>query len=131
MNNQSPLKPGRIGALGLATGYACVYSMLIPIAAQHGYALAIHGSMVRDLDLIAVPWTDEATDALTLVKAIKDAIGGITHNSETDHLFKDEDPRQKPHGRVAYSLHFTNRGCHAAFIDLSVVPRQCNTALIQ
>jgi len=121
--NPSPLKPGRIGALGLATGYACCYAMLIPIAAQHGYALAVHGSMTRDLDLIAVPWTEEATDALTLVKALKDAIGGITHHSEMDHYYPTCDPTEKPHGRLAYSLHFTNRGCEGAYIDVSVMPR--------
>jgi len=32
-------------------------------------------------------------------------------------------PKKKPHGRVAYSLHFTDRGCDGPYIDLSVMPR--------
>jgi hypothetical protein len=121
--NMPPKKAGQIGALGLAPGYACCYAMLIPIAQANGYALAVHGSMSRDLDLIAVPWTEEAVDALTLVKALKEAIGGITHQIDMDHYYPTCDPKEKPHGRLAYSLHFTNRGCDGTYIDVSVMPR--------
>ena len=30
--------------------------MLCDVAREMGYALALHGSMNRDMDLIAVPW---------------------------------------------------------------------------
>ncbi len=40
--------------VGVATP-AIVESMRI-IARKHGWALAQHGTMVRDIDLIAVPW---------------------------------------------------------------------------
>lgn len=35
--------------------YACMYQELAEICRAHGYALAIHGSMARDFDLIAIP----------------------------------------------------------------------------
>ena len=79
---------------------------------QHGYAIAIHGSMTRDLDLIAAPWTDEATSAEELVEAVADRIGA----------FIEEPPRsptQKPHGRLAWSLIL----CGSGYIDLSVMSR--------
>lgn len=113
----------RVGILGLAAGYSCIYSMLIPIARELGYALAIHGSLARDLDLIAIPWTPEASDALTLVKALKAATSTVTHNQDADHYFPDLAPTTKPHGRVAYSLHFTNFGGDGAYVDVSVMPR--------
>lgn len=109
--------------MGLATAYACIYAMLIPVAREHGYALAIHGSLNRDLDLIAVPWTETACDALTLISALKAATQTVTHGEEWDFLFPDHNPTMKPHGRQAYSLHFTDRGSQGTYIDVSVMPR--------
>ncbi len=37
-----------------------IYPQLVEEARRHGYALAPHGSLQRDLDLIAVPWSEEA-----------------------------------------------------------------------
>ena len=109
--------------MGLSAAYCCVYSQLIDIAKQHGYALAVHGSMSRDLDLIAVPWTEDAADGLTLIKAFKDATGCVTTGKEWDELTPDCDPSIKPHGRLAYSIHFTEHGLHGAYIDISVMPK--------
>lgn len=97
--------------------YWGIWPDMIPIARDLGYALAIHGSLSRDLDVIAIPWTDEAVDAETLVEAIRAKfdcwIGtGVTRKSDGGEA--------KPHGRKAWSLHL---GGHA-FIDLSVMPRQ-------
>lgn len=110
-------------ALGLAAAYACIYSALIPVARAHGYALAIHGTMARDLDLIAVPWTEDAAEPLTLIKVLKVATATVTHTSCGDKFFPECEPTQKPHGRVSYTLHFTNRGGEGAYIDVSVMPR--------
>lgn len=38
--------------------YACLLESLRKIAYENGYALAIHGSCARDLDLIAVRWNE-------------------------------------------------------------------------
>lgn len=39
--------------------YTMFYEQLKLIAKEYGYNLVIHGSMNRDLDLIAIPWVDE------------------------------------------------------------------------
>ena len=36
--------------------YASIYHGLAEVARKHGYALAIHGTVTSDLDLIAVPY---------------------------------------------------------------------------
>lgn len=36
------------------------------LARNHGWTVAIHGSLRRDIDLIAVPWVDEASHWLNL-----------------------------------------------------------------
>jgi hypothetical protein len=107
-----------------AAAYVALYPMLVSIARRHGYALAVHGSLHRDFDLVAIPWVEEASDALTLIKAIKRATRTVTHHEENDHLVKDCAPNLKPHGRVAYSLHVTNYGMYAGYLDISVMPKK-------
>jgi hypothetical protein len=79
--------------------YALVYAAMVPVvqrvAYAHGYAVAVHGSMATDLDLLACPWTDEATDADTLIKAIQAEFGAIYHTARTD-----PNPAVRPHGRL-------------------------------
>lgn len=38
--------------------YAALYPSLAEIARTHGWALAVHGTLGRDMDLICVPWTE-------------------------------------------------------------------------
>ena len=99
----------------LAPTYACLYPGLAEIAREHGYALAIHGSLQSDLDLMAIPWTEEACDAETLVAAVMRVAGAYLPQGR-----EHRDPTHKPHGRLAWSLHLEA----GAYIDLSVMPRQ-------
>lgn len=90
-------------------------------AREHGYAIGVHGSMRRDLDLIAAPWRDGASDKDVLAHAIAMAACGITRDGP--HQWE-----QKPLGRVAASLPccwprwFNEAG--AGHIDLSVTSAQ-------
>lgn len=99
--------------------YLHVFADLRAAARKCGYALAVHGSLDRDLDLIAVPWTEEATDADRLVHAICEAWGF------GDGLMALE-PHGPPklHGRIAYTL--IPGG--PLFVDLSVMPRATSDA---
>jgi hypothetical protein len=47
------------------------------IARQHGYALAVHGSMERDLDLVAVPWVENVSAPEALVFALAESFRGM------------------------------------------------------
>lgn len=85
---------------------------------NQGYAVAVHGSRVRDLDLIAVPWTDETPHTpLAVAEMIADAIPGTVIGK----------PTKKPHGRVAFVIHPLSplqHGFDRWYIDLSVMPRR-------
>jgi DNA-binding Xre family transcriptional regulator len=48
--------------------YTMYYEQLKDIAKQYGYNLVIHGSMSRDLDLIAIPWTDNPQPAQKMIQ---------------------------------------------------------------
>lgn len=88
--------------------------VLREVAQQYGYALAVHGSLQRDIDLIAVPWRDDPIDADSLVSALHrvcNAVYGCTL----------KEPTSKPQGRRAWVILFP--GFDAMYIDLSVMPR--------
>jgi hypothetical protein len=85
------------------------------VARQLGYAIGVHGTQSRDLDLIAAPWTDEAVPARELVESIAHALPGNTH-------VKGE---KKPHGRLGFTIIPRQLwGIDAWYIDLSVMPRR-------
>lgn len=114
------MKPASITA-----AYVVLYPQLSEVARAHGYALATHGTNTRDMDLVAIPWTELAVDALTLVRAMRDAVGGCfvcVDREVDDKYYHDGWPTQKPHGRVAYSIHLTGAGSGGPYLD--VMPRQ-------
>jgi hypothetical protein len=88
-----------------------IYPALAQIARDHGYALALHGSLQRDLDLIAVPWTPEASGPDVLLKALCEEFDTPDNN-------KDSGPTVKPHGRLAWTIPLW----WGAYIDLSIMP---------
>lgn len=93
--------------------YARIYTMARALAWQEGYALCMHGSFTRDLDLLAAPWTPSACEPEHLVRRICDATG----LSQTGHP-----PGQKPHGRLAWTLLLPAFN-DPRFVDLSIMPR--------
>jgi len=90
------------------------YRKLLPIiekvAHERGYAIAVHGSVERDLDLVAIPWVDGAYSSKDLVEAIRIAINGVI----------EENPILKPQGRTAWSIQIGGD----LYIDLSVIDRK-------
>lgn len=86
------MKPPRI-----APAYACLYPVLARIARRCSYALTIHGSMDRDFDLIAVPWTNDATTPEVLVNSIVEELGAML-------AVPDRDPVEHPHGRLVWTI---------------------------
>lgn len=101
-----------------APAYACIYHGLAEVARKYGYALAIHGSVLTDLDLIAVPWVPDAVDPEILKEAIKAHCGACLVNIDANGNEHDV-PTKKPHGRLAWKLFMDAAGS----VDLSVMPR--------
>jgi hypothetical protein len=101
-----------------APAYVGLFPILAEVAQRRGYALAVHGSVSRDFDLIAVPWTDEAVPVEDLVRAIARQVG-ISDGSVFSLSRCVASFEQKPHGRIAWSIPLS---C-GAYIDLSVMPR--------
>lgn len=102
-----------------AAAYIALYPRLSEKAAEHGYALAIHGSFARDMDVIAVPWTAEASDAETLVRELVAHIRQLWMADDGAWMVVATPPEPRPHGRVTWSI---TLGAEA-FVDISVMPR--------
>jgi hypothetical protein len=86
------------------------------VARGQGYAIGVHGSQLRDLDLIAAPWIEDlAVTPLMLAEMIAEALPGVLATKRT----------AKPHGRIAFVIYPRYRwGFDSWYIDLSVMPRR-------
>ena len=108
-----------------AKKYALLIEPLQKTARRYGYALATHGSLRRDIDLIAVPWVEEAAEPDFLVAALMACLQRVnkivfTRPEDPDWPHDkpgSRNPTEKPHGRLAWSLHLG-----PTYIDLSVMP---------
>jgi hypothetical protein len=58
-----------------------IVDLIRNIAKEHGWAIGEHGSMVRDIDLIAVPWTADAAAPEVLAAAIVRVTGYNRHGT--------------------------------------------------
>ena len=102
----------------------CIYAQILPrireAGKQMGYAIAIHGTMKRDLDILAVPWIEEAAEPIALVKMVADAVGGYIIGDRVDERgYVSDHPTEQPHGRMSWNICWGGK----VFIDLSVMPR--------
>ncbi len=86
--------------------YACVYAQLAEVARSHGYALAAHGSLAADFDLVCIPWVPGVSDPQSVVDEITSRFA----------IKQVGAPEQKEHGRIAYTISFKFGECR---LDLS------------
>lgn len=92
-----------------APAYCSIYAEFAEVFRRHGYALAIHGSLARDFDLIAVPWVERPSDPESVLKTLEQEFAVRLAGHGTPKL----------HGRTAYSLVFCGG---TAFLDVSFMP---------
>lgn len=91
--------------------YGRIYTMVRKLAWEEGYAIGLHGSFTRDLDMVAVPWAEHVCAPQKLVNRILQATGLKSLHG---------DPGAKPHGRTAWTLMLPEFG-DPRFVDLSIM----------
>lgn len=90
-------------------------------AERCGYAIAQHGSLKTDIDLVAIPWREGAIDAAYLAEQIR-----LTVEQIVGFAFSpsgDAEPVRKPHGRLGWAFYLQPLDVPGPYIDLSVMPR--------
>lgn len=115
--------------------YAHYFYQLKEIALKYGYNLVLHGSLNRDLDLIAIPWQVELKPHGDMIEEFVEALGGsllFANGVDRSHA-PDQDwekYRTTHHGRMLYLINL-NRECFMKdgewtdpqyYIDISVIP---------
>ena len=79
------------------------YEHLKDIAKTYGYNLLIHGSMNRDLDLVAVPWVDNPRPEQEMIEEFQEYLTGMT--------------LKRPNGEIHYTI--LPGGRHSYVIELN------------
>lgn len=106
--------------------YTIFYEQLKQIAKEYGYNLVLHGSMQRDLDLIAIPWIDNPRPEQDMIKDFQEYLTGKTELRLNGEVYYNT----LPGGRHAYVIDLNRGDKHGEWIrfedkeyylDISVV----------
>lgn len=93
--------------------YARIFTKTRIWAWSYGYSCCLQGTATRDLDLLLIPWTEEATlDGLQRIIAML---------ADSENLKLVGDATVRPHGRLSYTLIFSAFG-DPRFVDISAFP---------
>lgn len=93
--------------------YVNYFGLIQKLANEHGYALCVHGSVVRDFDLVCVPFDEVVKPHEELIAAIRKAIG---FGKSSDPIF--DKIGHEPHGRICYTVECGGSG----YFDISFTP---------
>lgn len=114
--------------------YALYYYDLKIIADKYGYNLVLHGSLARDMDLIAIPWSKDLGNVEQMINEFSEAIGG-------DIMRQTEESRKCfPHGRESWVININRAHIEEHhpwfkkgrqedlqyYLDISVIPAPVN-----
>lgn len=102
--------------------YAMYFQALMEIARGHGYNLLISGSMNRDLDLVAVPWTNTPANEMQLIGAFDWYLNGTPMQSKEYYMHKI-----LPGGRSSYVINLNRTRDKDGidqqyYLDISITP---------
>lgn len=87
---------------GRATFYAAIWNDLMHAAMYKGWALALHGSLNSDMDIMAMPWTDDAKSVDEMISALENCLTQPTLGILWSPTIISYD---KPNNRVVYTIH--------------------------
>lgn len=107
--------------------YAAYLFPMQEIARELGYNLIVHGSMSRDMDLVAIPWVDDPAPELALIQELDRFLRGTSYEewaAPRGYLYN-----VLPGGRHAYVINLNRRRLwdgarddEQYYLDISVTP---------
>lgn len=102
--------------------YGALIEALKYVSYRCGYALAVHGSLKRDIDLIACPWRDTAVSPDYLIKEIQKTTKAIIGEARPKFGEKTLKGELKHCGRIAWCIYLTHDDSNP-YLDISVMPK--------
>lgn len=100
---------------GRAVFYASCWPDLKDAALDCGWALGLHGSLNSDMDIMAMPWIENAKPVEEMIKALEGCFT-IPDPAWSKITTVSDD---KPNGRVVYTLHIFSD----FYLDINII--QC------
>ena len=67
--------------------YTLFYERLKFIAKEYGYNLVVHGSMDRDIDLIAIPWIDNPRKEILMIQDFHRYLTGNHYETKEEYSY--------------------------------------------
>lgn len=105
--------------------YEVLIAALRYVAHRCGYAIGVHGSLKRDIDLIAAPWRDSAVNGSYLVEEIRKTTEMIIGTARVRYVDQAQ-PQKNPCGRLSWTLYLTHSD-DGPYLDISVMPKGAET----
>jgi hypothetical protein len=102
---------------GKAAFYASIYDDLRNAALDCGWALGLHGSLSSDMDIMAMPWIEDAKPVEVMIQALSDC---FTENPWKDYHIKPN--YGKPNNRVVYTMSIWGDW----YLDINVIQPQAH-----
>lgn len=119
------------------------YAVCLPemqrIAKKLGYNLIVHGSMDRDLDLVAVPWVNEPSSHFSLLTQLDQYLNGSARYDDPEIFESGYMFSVLPGGRSSYVINIYRGGYSKSmddkdswtytedpqyYIDISITPHK-------
>lgn len=98
-----------------------LYERLLPeirrVAWDFGYAAGVHGTMRRDLDLIACPWIATAAAPRVFVEALA---RDLRVPAERPWIIYGDIHEARAHGRQQWVIHLTDEFGGGPYLDISI-----------
>ncbi len=102
---------------GRAVFYAAMWEDFRNAALDKGWALGLHGSLASDMDIMAMPWAEDASKVDRMIEALE---GCLTIPEDAMH-FKTRVSNDKPHNRVVYTIHIWAD----FYLDINIIEPCC------
>ena len=84
---------------GRSAFYACIWDDIRQCAMNCGWAVALHGSLNSDMDIMAMPWVEDSMSFEELIKQISEL---FTDNDNSENYFITYN--EKPHNRIVATI---------------------------
>ncbi|MBS3993133.1 MAG: hypothetical protein KGZ87_05410 [Bacteroidetes bacterium] len=86
---------------GRAVFYAAMWNDFRQAALDKGWALGLHGSLNSDMDIMAMPWIENAAPINEMIKALESCLT----DPDKKLQFPTTRSADNPNNRVVYTIH--------------------------
>jgi len=97
---------------GRAVFYACLWEDLRNAALDCGWALGLHGSLSSDMDIMAMPWVENAKSVDEMIESLESCM-----TKPDERIFKTTKTTAKPNNRIVYTIHIFSD----FYLDINII----------